>query len=162
LNDVGNAKHNVKSDCVPPLSTNISMEKPTSFGECHLMKTILSATCGLLGLIGLAGAAMAQTAPSVQNPLRPSSPPITTQPTPMQPKMDDKSKSKMEAPKADMKTDDSAKPKAERSEAQKANDDRMRACGKEWRENKEKLKAAGKTWKTFGPECRAKMKAEGK
>jgi hypothetical protein len=114
-----------------------------------LMKTVISAACSLLALMGLSTLTLAQTSPGIQNPLRPASPPVAAQPAPGENKADDKSKS-------------SSKPKAERSEAQKANDNRMRACGKEWRENKDKLKAAGKTWKTFGPDCRAKLKAEGK
>jgi hypothetical protein len=94
-------------------------------------------------------------AQNVQNPLRPN-PSQVVQPPSLQPSAPSTGKPQATTPEK------SAEPrsKRERSNAQKANDERMRACGKEWRENKDKLKAAGKTWKTFGPECRAKLKAQ--
>jgi hypothetical protein len=93
----------------------------------------------------ISATALAQTA---TNPLRPANtrnaaPAATTAPAPTSAKADDE------------------KPKRQRSEAQLANDNRMRACGKEWRENKQKLTAQSKTWRVFNVECRARLKAAG-
>lgn len=53
------------------------------------------------------------------------------------------------------------KQKKPRSAAQQKNDDRMRACGKEWRDAKAANKTGGKTWREFSTECRKKKKAGG-
>lgn len=90
--------------------------------------------------------ASAQTAP--QNPLRPAS--TRTAPAAEATTAATAQTANAEAPK----------PKRKRSEAQLANDNRMRACGKEWRENKAKLTASGKTWRVFNVECRARLKAQ--
>lgn len=85
----------------------------------------------------------------------------TTQPNPLRPASSQKAAPAPAAtPQAPAK-EEAAKPKRARSPAQLANDNRMRACGKEWRENKAKLAAAGKTWRVYNVECRARMKAAG-
>lgn len=112
--------------------------------------TRLAVTAAFLAASGVAG--LAQSTTTQPNPLRPAgsqkaaptAPAAAPAPAP--------------APKADAKE---AKPKRARSPAQLANDNRMRACGKEWRENKAKLTAAGKTWRVYNVECRARMKAAG-
>lgn len=90
--------------------------------------------------------ALAQTAPAPLNPLRPAAAARTAP----------------EAPAAQVAAAEAPKAKRKRSEAQLANDNRMRACGKEWRENKAKLSADGKTWRVFNVECRARLKAQGR
>jgi hypothetical protein len=103
-------------------------------------------------LLSLTFAGMAQ-AQSTTNPLRPAAKKV--EPVATTSKAEEKAK---EAPR-DVAAPD--KPKRARSPAQLANDNRMRLCGKEWRENKDKLKAQGKTWRTYNVECRARMKAAG-
>jgi hypothetical protein len=90
--------------------------------------------------------ALAQTATT--NPLRPAASKKTEA-------------SPVAAPTTTPAAEPAAKPKRPRSPAQLANDNRMRACGKEWRENKPKLTAQGKTWRVYNVECRARMKAAG-
>jgi hypothetical protein len=119
---------------------------PSVFREIR-MRMFRLATAALLLAAGIAGA-QAQTAPAPQNPLRPSSTRAATPPAAPQ-----------AAPAA--QAGEEVKGKRQRSAAQLANDNRMRACGKEWRENKAKLTAQGKTWLTFSTECRARLKAAG-
>lgn len=90
--------------------------------------------------------ALAQTAPAPLNPLRPAA----------------SARTAPERPAAQVAAAEAPKAKRKRSEAQLANDNRMRACGKEWRENKTKLAADGKTWRVFNVECRARLKAQGR
>ncbi|MCA0399792.1 MAG: hypothetical protein LCH38_03145 [Proteobacteria bacterium] len=100
------------------------------------------ASVALFSLV--ASGAFAQSTPQT-NPLRPSS----TRAAPAAP-------AAQAAPAAE-----EAKGKRQRSPAQLANDNRMRACGKEWRENKAKLTQQGQTWLKFSTECRARLKAAG-
>ena len=101
-----------------------------------------------------ASLSFAQTTPAPSNPLRPNTsrtaPAATPAPAPQQ-----------TAPTPQAETT-APKAKRARSEAQLANDNRMRACGAEWKANKPALTAQGKTWKTFMPECRARLKAQGR
>ena len=109
-----------------------------------LIRALLAAALAAAG----GGTASAQSSGLV-NPLRPSN---ARNAAPAQPAP------KAQAPAA---TDEAPKAKRTRSEAQLANDNRMRLCGKEWRENKAALSAQGKTWRTFNVECRARLKAQG-
>lgn len=86
----------------------------------------------------------AQTSPAAQNPLRPSNAPKASA-----------------APAAPAAGDETSKPKRARSQAQLANDERLRACGKQWRENKASLQAKGQTWLSFSADCRKRLKAAG-
>ena len=73
-------------------------------------------------------------------------------PSPAQPPLSSKGDVSTPAPKKQTKP---------RSAAQQKNDERMRACGKEWREAKAANKTGGKTWREFSTECRKKKKAGG-
>lgn len=108
------------------------------------MKVLTS--LALAALLAGASAAAAQTAPT--NPLRPATTRAAPAPAP--------APTAQTAPAAE-----ETKGKRQRSAAQLANDNRMRACGKEWRENKAKLTAQGQTWLKFSTECRARLKAAG-
>ena len=112
-----------------------------------LPRRSLSCRLGVLALLASlpATVALAQTAPAPQNPLRPAA--TRTAPA-------------AEAPTVQVAAAEAPKTKRKRSDKQLANDNRMRACGKEWRENKAKLTAEGKTWRVFNVECRARLKAQ--